>query len=224
MYCIYCGKEIPDGTSFCIHCGKKQIVEDQPDAETYDKEENQTIPSGVQIRQQTVSNLAEQSSSKERKECPPGKKKHGIIYWAIQIVAIFLVIACVWYELTGQDEPQSTGLLENIEQNSDDNTIYVDEQVVPVAEYFSNPVNFMNQYQGMRIAFDFTSMPESIDSEKVTFHVIADDYDNFFLWCYSDPATIASINTNNYYAIVGTVETNNEWSLSMVDCEFIVAN
>ena len=105
-----------------------------------------------------------------------------------------------------------------------DNTIYVDEQVVPVSEYFSNPVNFMNQYQGKRIAFDFTSMPESIDSEKVTFHVIADDYDNFFLWCYSDSTTISSISTDNYYGIVGTVESNNEWSLSMVDCEFILAN
>lgn len=199
MYCIHCGKEIPDSAAFCVYCGK----------------------------QQTASNSNKQDThfmSEAGKESPRTNRKHGIIYWIIQIAVVFLLIGCVWYYFTGQDEPQSTGLFESIEQNADDNTIYVDEQVVPVSEYFSNPVNFMNQYQGKRIAFDFTSMPESIDSEKVTFHVIADDYDNFFLWCYSDSTTISSISTDNYYGIVGTVESNNEWSLSMVDCEFILAN
>ena len=55
MYCIHCGKEIPDDASFCIHCGKKQIIETQPYVETYNKKENdQAIPPEANRNQQNV--------------------------------------------------------------------------------------------------------------------------------------------------------------------------
>lgn len=39
MYCIHCGKTIPEGTRFCIYCGKQQIVEESVAAEAHDNEQ-----------------------------------------------------------------------------------------------------------------------------------------------------------------------------------------
>ena len=43
MYCIHCGKEIPDDATFCVHCGKKQIPEETSSQETEAKAADQTM-------------------------------------------------------------------------------------------------------------------------------------------------------------------------------------
>lgn len=62
MYCIHCGKEIPDNASFCIHCGKPQTVEEHFDAKKHsDRQEAQNAPPENQSNQKDTSSPENQS-------------------------------------------------------------------------------------------------------------------------------------------------------------------
>lgn len=62
MYCIHCGKEIPDSASFCIHCGKPQTVEEYLDDKKHsDRQDVHNAPPENQSAQKNTSSSEKQS-------------------------------------------------------------------------------------------------------------------------------------------------------------------
>ena len=60
MYCIHCGKEIPDDATFCVHCGKKQIPEETSSQET---EANSSTSSGQSYSENSTAPQDEYSTN-----------------------------------------------------------------------------------------------------------------------------------------------------------------
>ena len=48
-YCMYCGKQLDDGSSFCIYCGKKQEIHNAP------AQQNTSAPQPIPLQQNTPS-------------------------------------------------------------------------------------------------------------------------------------------------------------------------
>ena len=71
MFCSNCGKQIPDNTKFCNHCGAQQTVSSQPAATSYIEAEQQ-----------------EQKPAKKSK-----RKIIGIVLLCLQVVSILGIVA-----------------------------------------------------------------------------------------------------------------------------------
>ena len=74
MFCVECGKEIPDGVKFCPDCGASQIVKVKP-AKT--KSKKKTLPKKIDYSKMTVSELKDRLN---KAKLPTGGNKAQLIW------------------------------------------------------------------------------------------------------------------------------------------------
>ena len=207
MFCPKCGHDLPAEQMFCPNCGA--------DLSEYTTSAGAELPDSAAIR-----NRVEEATKEPR---APGKKRiRKFLRYVYGVVCALFLILLAWHMLTERSVVfERTDLPETTEQN--DGTIYVDEEIAALSGYFENSVRFIDQYQGHRVALDTTLMPDSFNADYISFHVIAEDYSNVFIYCYADRDTISSMSSNSYYVVIGTIEDADAWSITMRDCEFILA-
>jgi hypothetical protein len=98
MYCIHCGKNLPDSAVFCIECGKRAFRSDV--ANPTKSQEGTATPV-----QPTVQRVAHgQQSLVSSTEGQSGSYKWALVYgWFVMAAAAYLLLTGVLTLLGGQD-------------------------------------------------------------------------------------------------------------------------
>jgi hypothetical protein len=78
MKCQYCGKDLPDGTRFCIYCGRKLTADPSEEEDLVMPEQEAEVPSDpVSVEEETAGSEAEDTRENTQEEEIPAEEKQS---------------------------------------------------------------------------------------------------------------------------------------------------
>lgn len=113
MYCRNCGKELPDGSKFCNHCGGSQQSEVVSTSQTHDEPEDETLFRSTKSMREAVKKNRNNSE----------KKKPGCFSIGISLIFLFIVAVCVMASMDEAKEENS---------NSNSNSVVESTTAAPI--------------------------------------------------------------------------------------------
>ena len=215
MYCIHCGKELPDNSKFCNHCGSSQ--ETVTDIQSKEP----------QIEQPVVS---------KRKECKSTKKKPGCLSIGIFLFLFFIIIMCVmlFSEETTDDKTNNITIVSTAEiiaepELTTDTLIEITAEKL-IKAYQENEIKASNQYKDKYLkVMGYVNNISRSDNVFLSdsFYVYIDDgnpYNFNDICCLLNDKSIdlaADIKPGDKIEIIGRCEGFSITSVDMYDCTII---